>query len=384
MRMYRVVSFCVMLLSSALFASPQWLHYRATGREARMNGGSRFHRPIKDVSIDVPKLASKSPLFIQWSTPMDPAGFRYAVFDRTNKYGLCNVLYFDTNGNRRLDDDPKIEGIQVNEYEAEFWQVPVQFDSPDGPITYHLNLRFYSYNEESTYVYAYAGCRYEGEVAINGQKQRCVLIDNNVNGTFNDKSDDFNNDQIRIGPDEGSVTAAVGNYLEYKDALYRVEIAQDGAFVDLNPAPDVAYGTVQLPKTITEFTAGGMNGVYTRQVKDGQIRLPEGRYRISEWSIKRKDEQGTEWTLRGYNPQKDDQFTVSKDASADLKAIGEPVFANLSTSENEQSIYINQRMTGQLGESISINKDGKQAPAPRLNIRDKTGRYDRTFALEYG
>jgi hypothetical protein len=44
----------------------------------------------------------------------------------------------------------------------------------------------------------------------------------------------------------------------------------------------------------------------------------------------------------------------------------------------------NQQLVGKSGERISLTKAGRQPSAPRIHVRNKTGEYDRTFALEYG
>ncbi len=374
------------LFSPAVMASPQWLQYRTSPQARDMVGGSsRFHRPEKEKpDVATPALQTETPLFVKWTTPMDPAGHRWMVFDKKHKYGLCNILYFDTNGNGRLDEEERIEGVQTSQYEVEFHKVPVLFDSPDGTVTYHMNIRFYSYNEPSTYVYIMTGCWYEGTVEIDGQQQRIVLVDSNVNGTFNDTSEDFSYDEIIIGPDESRFTAYVGRYLEYNDKLYTLNIAPDGAFVELTPAPDVAYGTLTLPKTVSEITVGGTNGQYTRKVTDGQISLPEGSYRVRNWTVKRTDDKGVEWSLQGSGSNRDDRFTVAKDSGASLFQVGEPVFSRIEQYQRDGRISFNQSLRGQLNERITLQRSGSRPPAPRINIRNKTGEYDRTFSLEYG
>lgn len=369
-----------------LRAEVQWLNYHTSERARDIVGGSsQFNRPEEQAPADVklPELQTDNPIFIKWDTAMDPAGFRWVVFDRKHKYGLYDIVYIDSDGDGALDDEQDIEGRQTNQYEVEFGGVPVYFQADDGPVTYHLNLRFYSYNEQSTYVYAYAGCWYEGRIEIDGRPARCVLVDYNCNGAFNDKSDNFNCDRMLIGPEDNQQTGWVGHYLERGDSLYRLSIAKDGAFVELTPAPDVAYGTVTMPDTITSFSAGGMNGMFGRTVTNGKITLPEGEYRIYSWQIDRTDDKGVKWALSGRGFPRETQFTVAEATPANMD-IGEPVFSRLEATFRNNMHYFNQELVGKSGESISISRADRQMPAPRIHLRNKTGEYDRTFALEYG
>lgn len=373
-------------IHSLLLADVQWLNYHTSERAREMVGGSsQFNRPEEQAPTDVklPELQTDDPIFITWDTAMDPAGFRWVVFDRSHKYGLYDLVYIDSDGDGALDDEKAIEGRQRDQYNVEFNGVPVYFKGEDGPITYHLNLRFYSYNEQNTYVYAYAGCWYEGQVDMAGQTKRCVLVDYNCNGAFNDKSENFDCDRILLGPAENYNTGWVGNFLEIDNSLYRLNIAKDGAFVELTPAADVAYGTVTMPEAITSFSAGGMNGMFERTVENGKVTLPEGQYRIYSWEITRKDDKGVEWALQGRGFPRDERFAVSKDTGAKVD-IGEPIFSRLEASYRNNMHYFNQELVGKSGESISLLREGRRPPAPRIHVRNKTGEYDRTFALEYG
>ena len=62
----------------------------------------------------------------------------------------------------------------------------------------------------------------------------------------------------------------MGNYIEIDDTLYRTEIARDGAYIKLTKAEDVEFGNVRLSETITEFSAGGENGLFTLKPEKGK------------------------------------------------------------------------------------------------------------------
>ena len=377
----------LLLLQSLLIASPQWLQYRTSDRARDIVGSSRgsTSRFLETPSeLKLPEMGTDSPKFVKWNTVMDEKGFRWIVLDKKHKYGLCDTLYIDSDGDGQLDDEQKYEGRQTNQYEVEFGQVPVYFEGEDGPITYHLNLRYYKYDENNERFDAYAGCWYEGDIIIGGQKTRCVLVDYNCNGTFDDKSGDFQSDRILLGSEESPKQIYVGNYLEYGDILYRSSIAKDGANVEITPAPDVAYGPVQMPALITSFSAGGLNGMFDRSVKDGKVQLPVGQYRIFSWEIVRKDDKGAEWKVQGQWFPKENGFEVVKDGAAVNLDIGEPIFSKLDAQIRNNSHYFNQQLVGKHGERITLHKNNNRPGAPKVHIRNKTGEYDRTFTLEYG
>jgi hypothetical protein len=207
--------------------------------------------------------------------------------------------------------------------------VKVVFEGEDGPVTYHLNFRFYDYNEQNRRLYIYSGGWYEGEVTVGDQKKYCMLIDYNVNGTFNDKSLQAGaSDRIGIGDKGDQNTGFVGNYIEVGNVLYRTEIARDGAFIKLAKAEDVKYGNIRVPETITESTVGGENGQFTHKLKDGATTLPVGKYRIDHWQIDRKDDKGKSWTMRGYGFSERGDFDIKEETETALE-IGEPVTAGL-------------------------------------------------------
>ena len=83
-----------------------------------------------------------SPTSPTGTTPLDPAG-RWLCLDRTKKSGLYDRVYFDTTGNGRLDDKTPVGTSRTATNTAPtFEPVRVVFKGEDGPITYHLVLRF--------------------------------------------------------------------------------------------------------------------------------------------------------------------------------------------------------------------------------------------------
>jgi len=211
-----------------------------------------------------------------------------------------------------------------------------------------------------------------------------MLMDQNANGTFDDKSINFgNSDRIRIGPKDQRDSRYVGNYIQLASSLYALHVARDGAYIELAEAKDVKYGSVQVPETITELAVGGENGLFTISLDEGKGALPVGTYRLDHWRIERKDNQGADWKLAGRWFDDKGIFSITPDQETALK-IGEPIVSTLEDRKEGKEHYFNQRLAGSLGENIELTRNGSQPPAPGIRIKNQDGYYDRKFTLEYG
>jgi hypothetical protein len=252
-------------------------------------------------NVELPVFKAQQQLFAQRSTPMVESGRLWIPLDRTNRRGRWGRLFIDSNGNGRLNDEYPVTAYRTEQYYMYFSPVKVVFQVKDGPVTYHLNLRFYDHNKQNGRLYVHSGGWYEGTITVGGTKRHCVLIDQNANGTFDDKSLEAHKcDRVRIGKKDGQDTRFVGNYIELDGVLYRREAARDGACIKLTKATNVQSGSIRLPESITQFSAGGENGLFTLKSEKGVASLPVGKYRVNHWEIDRKDEKGRTWLLRGY------------------------------------------------------------------------------------
>ena len=373
----------LVLTSTSGAQDEQWLQYHSEREAQQITGGmssSRTVTPDKPQGVKLPEFKTKQQFFIDWPSPMVKSGRLWIALDRTSEQGKWDRLFIDSNGNGHLDDEEAVTAYRTEQYFTYFGPVKIVFEGEDGPISYHLNFRFYDYNEQNRRLYIYSGGWYEGEVTVDGEKKYCVLIDYNVNGTFDDKSlQASNSDRIRIGKKGEQDTGFVGNYIEVDDVLYRTEIARDGAFVKLSSADDVKFGNVRVPAAITEFAAGSENGLFTREVNEGLARLPVGTYRIDHWQIDRKDEKGKSWIMRGSSFRERGDFEVTEAGETALD-IGEPVAANLQVGLNGENYEFEKSVRGSLGEYVSLTSSGQEE---RNSWKMKATNEDGTFAKTY-
>lgn len=384
-----VVVICLIFLTAgALAQDEQWLQYHSA-REVRLAGfGSSYQYPEiiteKPAGMELPQFKSEDPIFAKWLTPMVKSGYLWAALDRTNKNGPYDLLYIDSNRNNRLDDETAVTAYRTDQYSAFFGPVKVVFEVEDGPAMYHLNLRYYSSSGSTRRLYVSSGGWYEGEITVNGAKKHCVLFDYNSNGTFNDKSPESGkSDRIRISEKTSQDTRFVGNYIDIDGVLYRPEIARDGACIKLTKAEGVKFGNIRLPESVTEFSAGGENGLFTLKPENGIGSLPIGKYRVNNWFLERKDEKGAQWKLAGTQYSNNGYFDITENKETEL-AIGEPIVATLSASLREGTHSFNQNLRGRYGETITLTRNGARPQAPKLNIKSKDGTYDRTYSFRYG
>jgi hypothetical protein len=174
-----------------------------------------------------------------------------------------------------------------------------------------------------------------------------------------------------------------GNYIEIDDTLYHTEIARDGAYIMLSKADDVKFGDIRLPETITEFSAGGENGLFKLKLENGVGSLPAGKYRINSWRTERKDEKGRRWELQGraYTQEGDFEVTGEKEISLD---IGEPLKANIRVSLNPQtrSYDFSKSLRGRMGEYITLTRGGQRVSNLwKMRAKNKEGTFEKTYPM---
>jgi hypothetical protein len=374
--------------TTALAQKEQWLDYHVSRDGRGYNNLSLTTNPPPDIKL--PKFNSQ-PYFAQWKTPLDKAG-RWLALDRTKKSGLYDQVYIDSNGNGRLDDETAVGTARMDQYSANFEPARVVFKGEDGPITYHVVVRFMQYSAGDLNCYASSGGYYAGNVDIGGKKRRLDLIDENVNGTFNDMSADMgNSDCVTIEGDKVG-QRYLGKLLEVDGQFYQIEVARDGAFIKLQKAENVVLGKVRVPDTITEFTAYGPNGHFVRKPAKGEFTLPAGKYRIQAWQISRKDDKGASWELSAYNFNDSARFETAADKPASLE-VGEPMRAVMDVTEptvrpgsreSASQLRFNLRFEGRYGETLQVMKGNQRPKGPRLALASLDGTYRYTNTFEFG
>jgi len=383
-----ILAVCLLVISSASVGQEeQRLQYQSSRNAQSILQGLSNQR-LKLISerpegVTLPDFKKEKPLFYKWQSPMTKNGYLLIAADCNQIDGSHNLLYIDSNGDGSLKDEPAISAYRAQPQHSYFGPVKITLEGKDGPVTYHLNFQLCDHDEQP--LWARSAGWYEGTITVGDIKKHCVLIDFDANGTFDDKSLNFDScDRIRIGEEGSSDTRFVGSYIEIDRVLYRLNVARDGTWIKFTKTEDVVFGNIRVPQTIGEFAAGGENGLFTLWPEKGIGKLLVGKYRIEHWNIERKDQDDNNWKLEGKWSAIAGVFDVIAEKETEL-AIGEPIISSLEVAEEGGgSYYMSQNLAGRLGERIQLTCNGERPPAPKIRIKSENGSYDRTFTFAYG
>jgi hypothetical protein len=376
----------LLLTGRAWAQGEQWLQYHTDSQGKASRVLSITTTPPAGVAL--PKFNAQ-PYFARWTTPMDTNGGRWMALDRRRQSGPYDLLYIDSTGNGRLDDKKPVVG-SPDSSRSVFPAIPLTFKGEDGPITYHLafwayQLQSSSGNDSVELVVMSAGW-YEGTVNFGGQKKHVQLLDANLNGAFDDlDANPFNGDRLVV---DGEPTPEhyLAPLIEVGGKLFHLEVAHDGAFIKVKPAENIAFGSVHVPDTISEFVAYSKDtGHFVRKPVNGSFTLPEGQYRMVSWLINRKDDKGVSWSLQGHDFPDSAGFEVAAGRTAELQ-IGEPFQARLSASTNtvDGQVTFDLSFVGSQKEGVQLLREGQRPSGPKLTLLNADGSVCSTSTFEFG
>lgn len=371
---------------TAMAQKEQWLQYHTSSEGRGYRWLDLSTNPPAGVAA--PKVQGEV-YFARWTTPMDPSGGRWLCLTASRKGGLCDRLYFDANGNGRLDDETPRKASRTDDYSASFEPERIVFKGEDGPVTYHLLLRAMKYSDEQVRLLASSGGYYSGAVEIGGKKRQVQLIDGNVNGTFNDRSSKSSDtDRISIsdatanegGQPEGE--RYLGRLVEVDKQYFRVEVPRDGAFIKIQKE-EATLGKARVPESVGQVTVFGENGQFNRKPTKGEFTVPVGAYRVMDWNIDRKDGKGEGWQLTGYNFPEESGFKVVADQVSAVE-LGEPLRTLMDATPMTNEVAFSLRFIGRAGETIQFMKGNQRPAGPKLALVSQEGSFRATNTFEFG
>lgn len=275
----------------------------------------------------LPKIQSKMPLYMMIKIG---DAERLAVLDITKPDDdFYTRLYFDTNGNADLLDDPPVDGTMKDRkrYYTTFPTIKTTGTIKGSSIPYNFISSIQSYRgspfkedlKESEIKYNIrfsirtSSC-YTGEILLGDKKYRVFLNDQNANGYFNDMLKlppniimsgggvYYTGDRLYLSP---------GQEVRYEDAficsprmildgiLYDMSVSPSGNSLTLTPTKGELV-LLRFPYQVKDILIQGEEDCSKSVLVRGsekEIRIPAGKYRLLGYSLDKQDEKGNLWTI---------------------------------------------------------------------------------------
>jgi hypothetical protein len=230
-------------------------------------------------------------------------------------------LYFDLNRNGDLTDDEVIEATSARpsgttRSSSSFPTVELTLDADGKEVDYAFNFRVSAYVSGSlSYAYASlsAAAYREGEIMLDGDKRRVVLVDFNSNGRFDDAAGI--NDKVRLSdgtayPTTGDMLFVdpqpsvqynpydstsnkdqyqVSKLINYGGRFFDVKIHPSGEELTLEPSK-VPVGHVKNPnKGYRAVVYGDQGMVEISDDESGKALLPAGEWKLLSYTIQQTE-----------------------------------------------------------------------------------------------
>jgi len=289
--------------------------YSRGGSEVRIAGQT----PFSKVVVKEPKYTSARPfkavaklgtLDFGFALDTDTAKSDQPSTSRTRSRVLYTRLYFDSNHNGDLTDDPVIETERKSSSYSYFPRVDVDIDVDGTKTEYSFYLRVYSSSSGYGYAYLYGAAYRQGEITLNGEKKRVVLVDSNSNSRFDDAVSVMNmsdgalyprfGDMFFVDPDpskggydygEDPTTSddlqPVGKLVNIDGQYYDMDISPTGDKLTLTPS-SVPCGFVSNPnKGCRALVHGDQGFLKVSWDESGKSSLPVGEWKLLSYTIDR-------------------------------------------------------------------------------------------------
>ena len=349
---------------------------------------------------------------------------RLVIIDREKaEDNFYNLVYFDSNANNDLTDDPpimgKIEAQAENFINLTFPNIDTKVEISGKLLPYNITPYMYGYGlnlksgitkdniKQNIYIYFMLGCCYSGQFEIAGQKYLVSLADSNVNGYFDERLSlpaelpSFSPSTV-LYPSGDNLYITTNQEIGYYDGetlsdkiflagdLYDLEINIPESKMTLTPLKENLVA-LKLPMGTDRLT------IYCEDTKksimsyhsEKEIKVPKGKYRLIGYQLLQKDQKGDEWRLEASATK--DAILANADGTPDSQLIfGEPFIPKVTVPDwamqnfkaGGNSIQLALNIEGACREQVSdlAHQSGNLTDIP-LSTRNKMRPKEATFKI---
>ena len=362
-------------------------------------------RPRKKLAAE-PAYYSRRPLYAVVDFGTEGDRYTIALDESRGTRSGYDVLYIDANANGDLTDDPKVvaEPDEDSPRRRQFPVVELTVRYGDASYPYHVKPVVYTYNQADVRVAPAGYCK--GKVTLGGDTYDAVLLDDEVNGLFNDvyaepkgqgsrdyvyaKGDtlvlDLDGDgKFESGYYDTPERFHLGKYFVHGKKCYELSVEPHGRALALD-ASDVECGYVTAP--LASGSAELLSEHGALKIGGKKTLAPVGAYQFVGCRFEAKDAKGELWRIVGRGHLKQGRnIEVAANEKTHL-AIGPPLTASLSVATSE-SYQFSLDIEGRGGEKYSADRfaivgSKDRALPPELKIVGKDGKTLARGKFEYG
>jgi hypothetical protein len=330
---------------------------------------------------------------------------RLCVLDKQKEDAkFYDRIYFDSNGNNDLTDDPVLDGTikfgSNNQYcyvDFQAVDTKIKVDSQSLPFSFSPRVFGYmleelaksEFDEKSVSRYisfmVNLNCSYTGEFKIGNQKYSVILGDSDCNGRFSDRFSVYKfkkppPGRMRVfGQGDGFYITTgdkikvydvltLGDMLLVKDKLFKVSISTAEGKMTLTPVTGNLV-SLQLPvetERLSLYTEDEKHCLMAFQPSK-KIKIPDGKYRLFNYQILKKDKQGDLWRLNA-TATTETPFVTVDGKGKPVVEFGEPYLPliEVTVRENTSRASIGFDIEGKAKEFVTdlshISGDQTQIP----------------------
>jgi len=428
---------------AAFLSSYYQRFYTSSGSFVRTTGQADFTKIV----VKEPKYTSERPFRGVAKLGTQDFGFAFDVAEaksdkptsptRSSARVRYTRLHFDLNHNGDLTDDQVVEAENSSSSYSYFPRVDVALDVGGTKMEYSFFIRTYSSSSSYSRAYLYGAAYRHGEITLNGEKKRVVLMDLNSNARFDDamsfgtysdgRLSPGMSDMIFVDPKSGQGGSAygydvttnddqqpVGKLVNIDGRFYDMKISPAGDKLTLTPSSAPA-GYVSNPnKGYRALVHGDQGIVKVSWNESGKSPLPAGQWRLLSYTIdctskpEAKEEESSllqtlstaltqsssstrpAWTLISARAKKDYvTIKVSEGETADLP-FGPPykpivTVSGTSTRSGTPTASLRMSLVGVGGEVCSnLMVDGNRPEQPQFTIVGPEGKQAAQGKFRYG
>ncbi|MDH4203238.1 MAG: hypothetical protein OEV87_10135 [Phycisphaerae bacterium] len=158
-----------------------------------------------------------------------------------------------------------------------------------------------------------------------------------------------------------------------------------GLFAAESAQTDTPQGVLKLPDNVSIELISPERGMLMLSAKNGQVELPQGKYRLESWTLERKDERGRTWKLSG--DVNTARVVEVGPEPTDLPIKTEPIVCDLKIHAGTTTMNFTLGLTGPTGERLRVSGDAPgikpdQLPQPTFVLYNADKSFEKSHNFQ--